>query len=131
MKKTISIAEQRAAVAAFSPTVPSDHNLETRRYVIVDEKFQGTPDRICIERTSRYYAPFGYILGVIFKGEEVPNCVEFSVSGKWVRIGKPDADGRMSPREAARAEKRFGNVLVYWRSPPSRQVRRQMLRIGQ
>ena len=88
------------------------------------------PNRISIERHSPYYTSVGAYIGVRLNGEEVEHCVEFNVIMGWVRVGIPDANGRVSPGAAQDAPERFGKVEAYWRMQPSRQVRRQLARIA-
>lgn len=91
---------------------------------------EGRPDRVSIERSSRFYTNCGAYLAVLIDGEPATHCVEYCVSGGWVRLGTADPSGRVSASAAARAEKKFGVVDVAWKFKPSRQVRRQMERIG-
>lgn len=89
---------------------------------------EGVPDRISVERGSPYFTSCGAYLKVLFDGEEVPNCIEFSISGGWARFGS--GTGRVTLHEAKHAPRRYGVVDVFWRATPSRQVRRQLARIG-
>jgi hypothetical protein len=88
------------------------------------------PNRLSIEHDSRYYTPLGSYIGVRFKGEDVTGrVVEYNRSMKWVRLVHPDLAGKPLTREQVRqAEMRVGEVETYWRSQPSRQVRRQLAR---
>lgn len=96
---------------------------EGRRFEVVDQ--EGLPDRLSIDRYSKHFTNGGNYVGVKFDGEEAPNVIEFCVSEGWVRRGKEKVVTR---REVRDAEREYGKVEVYWRSKPSRQVRRQMAR---
>jgi hypothetical protein len=86
---------------------------------------EGVPDRISVARGSRFFTSCGAYLKVLFDGEEVPNCIEFCISGGWARFGNK-AGNRVTVHEAETAPRQYGVVDVYWRSPP-----RQLARIGQ
>lgn len=87
----------------------------------------GLPNRLSIDRSSPYYTNCGAYVGVKIDGEEAPNCIEFCVSGGWVRLG---TNAQVTRAEVRDAPKRFGKVEVYWRATPSRQVRRQIARLA-
>jgi hypothetical protein len=87
----------------------------------------GLPNRLSIDRNSPHYTNCGAFVGVKIDGEEAPNCIEFCVSEGWVRLG---SGGAVTRAEVKHAERKYGKVEVYWRSPPSRQVRRQMARMA-
>lgn len=87
------------------------------------------PDRISIDRGSPFYTNCGAYLLVMFNGEEAKNCVEFCVSGGWVRLGPPGVE-RVTAQQVKEAPMMKGEVEVSWRTPPSRQIRRQLARIG-
>lgn len=88
----------------------------------------GLPNRLSIERSSPYYTNCGAYVGVRIDGEEAPNCIEFSVSGGWVRLAS--GNGPVSTHEAKTAPRKHGKVEAYWRATPSRQVRRQIARMA-
>lgn len=88
----------------------------------------GLPNRLSIDRSSRYYTNCGNYVGVKLDGNDAPNCIEFCVSEGWVRLGNGGAT--VSRAEVRDAQRQYGKVEVYWRSPPSRQVRRQMARLA-
>lgn len=88
------------------------------------------PDRLCIERDSPFFTNLGSHVGVRIDGQEVQNAVEYSVKEGWIREATPGADGKVNAEAARKATKRFGVVSVYWRMTPSRQVRRQLARVG-
>lgn len=90
---------------------------------------EGLPLRLSIERDSPYYCAAAAVVGVTLNGVEYPGVVEYSVNMGFVRIAKPDADGRVSAYAAKNAEQRLGKVCVFWRGSPSRQVRRQLARV--
>ena len=87
----------------------------------------GLPNRLSIDRSSRYYTNCGAYIGVKLDGVEAPNCIEFCVSEGWVRLG---AGGVVTRGEVRDAPKKYGKVELWWRSPPSRQVRRQIARLA-
>lgn len=90
---------------------------------------EGLPLRLSIERGSPYYCAAAAVVGVTLNGEELPGVVEYSVNMGFIRVAKPDADGRVSAYAAKNAEQRWGKVCVFWRGSPSRQVRRQLARV--
>lgn len=90
---------------------------------------EGIPRRLSIERSSPYYTNAGVHVGVILDGVLHDHCVEFSVVEGWVRVAKPGPDGKVTQYSVQRAEKKFGKVEVFWKSQPSRQVRRQLARL--
>lgn len=90
----------------------------------------GLPNRLSIEKNSPFYTNCGAYVLVMLDGHEVRHCVEYNVEMGWVRVGNPDSNGRVNAWSAAKAEKQFGKVEVSWRYKPSRQVRRQIARIG-
>ena len=115
------------AAASMMPAVEeSIHKTYESRPGEFDE---GVPDRISVERGSPFFTSCGAYLKVLFDGEEVPNCIEFCISGGWARFGN-SAGNRVTLQEARTAPRRYGVVDVFWRAPPSRQVRRQLARIG-
>lgn len=76
------------------------------------------PDRVCVERSSRYYVGgIGRMLGVLIDGKEYKDVIEYSVSGGWARI-------------RGQTEAVYGTIAPYWHTPPSRQVRRQLARMS-
>ena len=87
----------------------------------------GLPNRLSIDRSSPYYTNCGGYVGVKIDGEEAPNCIEFCVSEGWLRLGTTAQVTRAEVRDAPR---KYGKVEVYWRAPPSRQVRRQIARMA-
>lgn len=89
------------------------------------------PDRLSVDRSSRFFTAVGAYVGVRFNGVEQAGAVEFCVSGGWVRIGQPNLKGKITQKEAVEAPKSYGKVETYWRMTPSRQVRRQLARVGQ
>ena len=90
----------------------------------------GIPDRLSVLRGSPYYVGGGPQIGVKLDGIEQQHAIEFCVSGGWVEVAKPDADGRVSVRAAQDAKKQAGVVETYWKVQPSRQVRRQLARMS-
>jgi hypothetical protein len=90
----------------------------------------GIPDRLSIQQSSPFFTSVGSYVGVRLDGEDVNNrVIEFCVSGGWVRIGTPDASGRMPRSEVEGAARKYGKVETYWRMQPSRQIRRQLARM--
>lgn len=84
------------------------------------------PDRLSVEPNSRYYTSVGSYVGVKLEGEIVEQVVEFCISEGWIRKGKKG----MTLADAAAAPKIRGKVEAFWRMQPSRQIRRQLARIG-
>lgn len=75
------------------------------------------PDRVSIEPSSSHYFPKHKMLGVRFRGEEIHNCVEFCVSGNWVRrsVGN-NAKGRIKLERGSPVALLFrGTVEPFWR----------------
>lgn len=94
---------------------------------------EGIPDRLCIEGDSPFYSSATLYVGVRIDGEQNSDVVEYSVSGRWVRLGVRGSDGQIKrvPMHRYRLETtRQDDVTVepYWREKPSRQVRRAMAR---
>lgn len=89
---------------------------------------EGLPNRLSIDRSSPYYTNCGAYVGVKFNGEDEQRTIEFSVSGGWIRRGKNGV--KVTMQEMRDAPKEYGKVEVFWRSPPSRQVRRQIARMA-
>lgn len=103
------------------------------------------PPRISIENQSKFFclAAAG-VVGVRLDGREVDECVEYCVgegedfSGKplngWVRVGNRMTSGKLQ-RSAVKGEQfatttLYGKVEPFFKVKPSRQVRRQIARIG-
>ena len=131
MTKTALIAGQLTGLAMASMAMmPVVEEQIKKRYESRPGEFdEGVPDRISVARSSRFFTTCGSYLKVLFDGEEVPNCIEFCISGGWARFGN-SAGNRVTVHEAETAPRRYGVVDVFWRAPPSRQVRRQLARIG-
>lgn len=92
---------------------------------------EGIPNRLCIQRDSRYYTSVGGYVGVIFNGQEVSGrVVEFNKELGWIRLANVKPGEAVGPHEARTAPKSFGKVEPYWRMQPSRQIRRQLARIA-
>lgn len=91
------------------------------------------PNRLCIERDSRFYVSAGSYIGVRLDGEDVSGrVVEFNVTMGWVRLIPQHMSGKpIGKYEMGQAVRTFGKVEPFWRLTPSRQVRRQIARIGQ
>ncbi len=94
---------------------------------------EGIPDRLCIESHSRYHSPATPYIGVRIDGsdEDSGDVVEYCVSERWVRLGVRGADGQINRVGRYGLETttlRAVAVEVYWRIPPSRQVRRALAR---
>lgn len=131
MTKT-AIIEGTAAHLAFAAAamMPAVEESVRKTYQKRPGEFdEGVPDRISVERGSPFFTSCGAYLKVLFDGEEVPNCIEFCISGGWARFGN-SAGNRVTLHEARTAPRRYGVVDVFWRAAPSRQVRRQLARIG-
>lgn len=92
----------------------------------------GIPDRLSIDRSSRFYTSAGSVVGVVFKGEDITGrVVEFCKSGGWVRMVDRKLSGTaLSRHQVETAPESFGKVQPFWRAQPSRQIRRQLARIG-
>lgn len=92
----------------------------------------GIPDRLSIERGSRFYTSVGGYVGVRLNGEDVNGrVVEFCTSEGWARLVDPALSGKPLGRlEVESATRHNGVVETYWRMQPSRQIRRQLARIG-
>lgn len=88
------------------------------------------PDRLSLDHSSKFYTNVGHYVRVSLNGEDVPGCVEYCVSGGWVRLAEPGPDGKVTRDAVATAEKTFGLVTLDWRMSPSRQVRRALARVG-
>ena len=92
------------------------------------------PDRICVERDSRHYANVGSMLGIRIDGVETENVVEYCISKGWVRVGRM-VNGKLARTLGGRGrpitDDRSGvTVEPYWKVQPSRQIRRQLRRLG-
>lgn len=92
----------------------------------------GIPDRLSIERGSRFYTSVGGYVGVRLDGEDVNGrVVEFCTSEGWARLVDPALSGKPLGRlEVESATRHNGVVETYWRMQPSRQIRRQLARIA-
>lgn len=92
----------------------------------------GIPDRLSIERGSRFYTSVGGYVGVRLNGEDVNGrVVEFCTSEGWARLVDPSLSGKPLGRlEVESATRHNGVVETYWRMQPSRQIRRQLARIA-
>ncbi len=93
---------------------------------------EGIPDRLSIDRSSRFYTSAGSVVGVVFEGEDITGrVVEFCKSGGWVRLVDRKLSGTaLSRYQVETAPKAFGKVQPFWRAQPSRQIRRQLARIS-
>lgn len=94
----------------------------------------GIPDRLCIERNSRFNSPAVDYIAVRIDGQERDSdVVEYCISEGWARIGVKGPDGRIL-RQPGRVydlqTNRLSGVKVepYWKSPPPRNVRRALAR---
>lgn len=93
---------------------------------------EGIPNRLSIQRDSRYYTSAGSFIGLIFNGEDVTGrVVEFDREGGWARLVDRKLSGTaLSRYQVESAAKAFGKVQPFWRAQPSRQIRRQLARIA-
>lgn len=91
------------------------------------------PNRLSAERSSPYFTNAGALIGCKLDGEDVTGrVVEYNVIMGWVRLLPAHLAGQaVSARQMETTGKTFGTVEPYWRSIPSRQVRRQIARIPQ
>lgn len=91
------------------------------------------PNRLSAERSSPYFTNAGSLIGCKLDGEDVTGrVVEYNVVMGWVRLLPAHLAGQaVDPFTMKQAGKTFGKVEPYWRSIPSRQVRRQIARIPQ
>lgn len=91
----------------------------------------GIPNRLCIDRASRFFTPHGGYVGVRLNGEDVSGrVVEFCVSDGWVRLSDQQPGAKLTYQQVRDARKSFGNVETFWRMTPSRQIRRQFSRMN-
>lgn len=92
---------------------------------------EGIPNRLSIDRSSRFYTSAGVVVGLVFDGQDVTGrVVEFDRAGGWVRLANVLPGKTVSNHDVRTAPKSFGKVQPYWRANPSRQIRRQLARIG-
>lgn len=92
---------------------------------------EGLPNRLSIDRSSRFYTSAGVVVGLVFDGQDVTGrVVEFDRAGGWVRLANVLPGKTVSSHDVRTAPKSFGKVQPYWRANPSRQIRRQLARIG-
>lgn len=92
---------------------------------------EGLPNRLSIDRSSRFYTSAGVVVGLVFDGQDVTGrVVEFDRDGGWVRLANVLPGKTVSSHDVRTAPKSFGKVQPYWRGNPSRQMRRQLARIG-
>lgn len=97
---------------------------------------EGIPDRLCIEGDSPYHSAATPYIGVKINGstEDSGDVVEYCVSKRWVRLGVRPEPGKPIKRVPGSMYKlettRLDDVAVevYWRTQPSRQVRRALAR---
>lgn len=91
------------------------------------------PNRLSAERSSPYFTNAGALIGCKLDGEDVTGrVVEYNVVMGWVRLLPAHLAGQpVDPFTMKQAGKTFGKVEPYWRTTPSRQVRRQIARIPQ
>jgi hypothetical protein len=106
------------------------HETSAKEPPVVDPDI---PDRLSVDRRSKFFVHVGPLIGVRVNGEEAYNVVEFCVSEGWIKIGTI-VDGKLK-REYAGGPiitRDLFDVTVepYWRAPPSRQVRRQLRRLS-
>lgn len=92
---------------------------------------EGIPGHLSVDRQSRFYTSAGSYVGVRFNGEDVSGrVVEYSRDGGWVRLANVKPGDPVTPHDVRTAPKSLGTVETYWRMKPSRQIRRQLARIG-
>lgn len=101
------------------------------------------PPRLCIETNSRFFGAAAPVVGVKLNGEVVSEVVEYQVGREvegrppingWVRVGHRQASGRLA-RSNIKGEQfatttLYGTVEPYFRVEVSRQMRRQLQRVG-
>lgn len=102
------------------------------------------PDRLSIETVSRFFCAAAPYVGVRLNGKEIEECVEYCVGSYnetlekdnpgWVRVGNRMVTGKLQ-RSAVKGEQfatttLYGKVEPFWRQKPSRQIRRQLGRVG-
>lgn len=88
------------------------------------------PDRLSIDRQSRYYTPHGGYVGVRLDGNDVSGrVVEFCVFEGWVRLADSPPGTKLTYQQVKDAQKKHGKVETFWRMEPSRQIRRQFARM--
>lgn len=120
-----------AASVAFMATRKDPDNMEENEPYTLPE---GIPNRLCIEGNSRFHSAATPYIGVRIDGEESKDVVEYCVSGRWVRLGKRATPGGPILRKPFSVHELQTEMLhdvtvePYWRSQPSRQVRRALAR---
>lgn len=127
MNKRIVLAA--AAATALAAIPPRQKGKTVAAEPMPDD---GLPDRLSIERSSRFYTSCGGHVGVRLDGEDVNGrVVEFCKSEGWARLVDPALSGKaLSALEVKGAVRHNGVVETYWRMTPSRQIRRQLARIS-
>lgn len=127
MNKKIVLA---AAAATALASIPARQQGKTVEMEPVPD--DGLPDRLSIERHSRFYTSCGGHVGVRLDGEDVNGrVIEFCKSEGWARLVDPALSGKkLSALEVQGATRHNGVVETYWRMQPSRQIRRQLARIS-
>lgn len=132
--RSIAILGAASALSAAALTQYAEGDEEIRKTVrenTVEPPFPNPiPDRLSIDRQSRYYTPHGGYVGVRLGGNDVSGrVVEFCVSGGWVRLADSPPGTKLTYQQVKDAERSYGAVETFWRMEPSRQIRRQFARM--
>lgn len=125
---------ERADEVVISPG-GAGFELSGERRLHVVERDADLPDRLCIERHSRFYSTAITFVGVRIEGAESRDVVEYCQSERWVRLAIRNDDDKIK-REPGSSTALQATLLedveieVYWKVQPSRQVRRALRRIA-
>lgn len=90
------------------------------------------PDRLSIERGSRYYSSACEFIGVNIDGVESKNIVAYHCSGRTARVAIRTENGSLIPDGRGGYKSEVVNdvdIEVFWRVQPSRQVKRALRRM--
>lgn len=119
-------AHSLAAAALAKPRIIAMDEMEQQTNT-ESEATSGLPERLSVEPDSAYFTAAGAYVGVRLNGEIVEQVVEYQAGAKgWVRKGEKG----MTLAEAKAKPKIYGCVIPFWKMTPSRQVRRQLARVG-
>lgn len=128
-RAALAVASVSVAVAgAFGDEQSA--TASTKRFTPCPSHHDGIPNRLSIDRASRYYSPCGAYIGVEIDGQDVTGLVvEYDVREGWVRIADAPRGTKLSYYQVTSAPKRHGIVETFWARQPNRQIRRQLARV--